>query len=286
MCPPRDLLFEKAFACQNVLQSKVAPSSWDIVWCHERCHKDALTVRRRNLQNAAHHVDGSLECFKKAAKFAVWLAEAEVEPERSAAPYVLFTDWREVKPCMEHLLSHHPVQKPLATIVHCESRVHFIRATAWMHTLGPEAGLVLVNDHLDLDNACSTKSFFSNLRQRLLGSAKVPKKFPATLREVHLTKDRNTATKTAMSKRLTEAVGPRPVTLEVAASEPLQDKSNHQHLMTSAPLGTLQPPMLLMLVPQPCTPQPCNAPLGVPEFGQLGHLEVLLKLAMPDHYDE
>lgn len=95
---------------------------------------------RSALGNAA-----PLVCLKKATKFANWCHRSEGQP------YVLLTDWREVKPCLAHLAAMPASRCPVLTIVYCddaEAKI-FTRAAAWARCLGPEAGTVRVVQDLE-----------------------------------------------------------------------------------------------------------------------------------------
>jgi len=102
-----------------------ATCPWRLVWCHERCHKQESEARRRLLSEAAREAGAHLMCHKKASTFAMWLAHTQ------RAPFVLLTDWREVKPCMEAVAQQPPHNQPALTVVLAELPRQFDRASAW-----------------------------------------------------------------------------------------------------------------------------------------------------------
>mmetsp|Transcript_90395 Transcript_90395/g.256013 ORF Transcript_90395/g.256013 Transcript_90395/m.256013 type:complete len:350 (+) Transcript_90395:82-1131(+) len=116
-------------------ESEVSTSpqcSWQIVWCHERSHKNEVAHRRKVLGDAARAAGASLVCLKKASKFDMWLAKAQ------RPPFVLLTDWREVKPCLQAASQEHLCNQPVFTVVLCEeSQKHFDRAANWAEGLPP-----------------------------------------------------------------------------------------------------------------------------------------------------
>jgi len=119
--------------------SSSTPCTWRLVWCHERCHKREAEPRRRLLAEAAKMAGASLICLKKAGKFAAWLAKDQ------RPPYLLLTDWREVKPCMQAAAREHVSNQPVFTVVLCEeSRRHFDRASTWAESLPARADPVHV----------------------------------------------------------------------------------------------------------------------------------------------
>lgn len=70
---------------------------WWLIWCHERSCKQENDGLRKTIGDLAEEHRGSLVCLKKAEKFAFWVSNAN----RQRLPYVLLTDWREVKLCMQ-----------------------------------------------------------------------------------------------------------------------------------------------------------------------------------------
>merc|ERR1719284_57455 len=89
-------------------------ASWQLIWCHERCHKHDCDGKRAIIVNAAEESQASPVCLKKAAKYAAWLEQAQ------RPPYALLTDWREVKPCLDAAKLHPPRNHPVFTVILCE----------------------------------------------------------------------------------------------------------------------------------------------------------------------
>jgi hypothetical protein len=50
-------------------------------------------------------------------------------------PYILLTDWREVKPCMQATQGNKPQKRPVFTLVMCEDGRQYSRATCWAQSL-------------------------------------------------------------------------------------------------------------------------------------------------------
>jgi len=78
---------------------------------------------------AVRDVGATLVCLKKAGKFASWLAYG---PQ---LPYILLTDWREVKPCMQAAAQERPKSRPTLTVVLAEMPQQFERASIWAQGL-------------------------------------------------------------------------------------------------------------------------------------------------------
>merc|ERR1719282_637821 len=95
--------------------------------------------------------------MKKASKFAAWLSEAQ------RPPFVLLTDWREVKPCTEAAALQSPQNRPAFTVVLAEGPRQFERASAWAQGFSLNTDPVHVCRDIGLP-----KAFFSVLVRRLL----------------------------------------------------------------------------------------------------------------------
>jgi hypothetical protein len=129
-----------------------------LVWCHERCHKQESETRRRAISKAAHDSGAVLICVKKATKFAAWLADGQRQP------CVLLTDWREAKPCLETAALQPPTNRPVATVVLCEQGQQFKRASAWTQTVSRDLGLVHVCQDAGSQNTILTELLACLLR--------------------------------------------------------------------------------------------------------------------------
>lgn len=142
---------------QNPTNSTNSTWTWRLVWCHERCHKQENEGLRRVLGDAARNAGASLVCLKKASKFAVWLRSAQ------RPPYVLLTDWRELKPCINTAKQVHISNQPTFTIVFCKDARHYERASAWAKSLPPRADPVHVCKDLTF-----LKAFLADLATRVV----------------------------------------------------------------------------------------------------------------------
>jgi len=140
---------------QNPTNSTNSTWTWRLVWCHERCHKQENEGLRRILGDAARSAGASLVCLKKASKFAVWLRSAQ------RPPYVLLTDWRELKPCINTAKQVHISNQPTFTIVFCKDARHYERACAWAKSLPPRADPVHVCKDLTF-----LKAFLADISKR------------------------------------------------------------------------------------------------------------------------
>jgi len=140
--------------------------SWQLVWCHERCHKRECDERRAAIKEAAREAGGMLVCIKKANKFAMWLAEAQRQP------FVLLTDWREVKPCTEAIADVRPQGRtgPSLTVVLAEEPRQFERASAWAQGFPPHVDPVHVCQDLGPPRAFIAK-LANSLRSRAATTA-------------------------------------------------------------------------------------------------------------------
>lgn len=111
---------------------------WRLVWCHERCHKQESVPRRQRLHQTASRGGGAVVCLKKAEKFAGWIGHGQ------RSPFVLLTDWREAKPCLQALASQAPECRPVCTVILAEDPKQFDRVSAWLDSLPPSPSPVRV----------------------------------------------------------------------------------------------------------------------------------------------
>jgi len=104
---------------------------WRLVWCHLRCHKQGHVEvhRRQAFEEATAAVGAALMCLRKAKQFEDWSSRP------GTMPYVLLTDWREVKQCMATLQGRSPQTRPVFTVVIAESSKQYMRATEWAQQL-------------------------------------------------------------------------------------------------------------------------------------------------------
>jgi hypothetical protein len=160
---------------------------WRIVWCHERVHKRELEAERKALSEAARNAGASLVCLKKASKFDIWLSRAR------RPPYVLVTDWREAKPCLQAASVHPEWQRPCLMVVAAEQRPLFERASQWVAALPPSGEVVRVRHDIGpardfvesaREHLCTRGGLSEEARQPLPvvtapASGKDPEQFPA-----------------------------------------------------------------------------------------------------------
>lgn len=153
--------------CQNVnadsdastaVSTEASLTSWNIVWCSERCYKAENDERRERLSELAQAAGATLVLLKKAHKFAAWLAKAQ------RPPYILLTDWREAKPSLQ-VAAQEPVHnQPVFSLVVCDDEEKaYERAKQWMEELPPRADPVHVVKEGGLN---VLKKFLANLGEK------------------------------------------------------------------------------------------------------------------------
>lgn len=156
-----------ADGCQNLnadsdastaVSTEASLTSWNIVWCSERCYKAENDERRERLTELAQSAGATLVLLKKNHKFAAWLAKAQ------RPPYILLTDWREAKPSLQ-VAAQEPVHnQPVFTLVVCdEEEKAYERARQWMEELPPRADPVHVIKESGLN---IVKQFLANLGEK------------------------------------------------------------------------------------------------------------------------
>lgn len=96
---------------------------------------------RKMLRRKAQQYGAELLCLKKAHMFQQWLS---VATER----YVLFTDWREVKHCIEAVALQGPEGRPMFTSVFCIDTKQQCRADHWVSTLAARTDPIYINGSL------------------------------------------------------------------------------------------------------------------------------------------
>jgi len=104
---------------------------WRMVWCYERCHKAENEIRRKGFAQEAAKIGAGLVMFKKAKQFNLWI-------QRAVRPiYILITDWREAQPCTQAISDHFSHNRPIMTIVLCDSHRQAGRALEWANNRAP-----------------------------------------------------------------------------------------------------------------------------------------------------
>jgi len=153
--------------CQNLnadsdastaVSTEASLTSWNIVWCSERCYKAENDERREKLTELAQSAGATLVLLKKAHKFAAWLAKAQ------RPPYILLTDWREAKPSLQ-VAAQEPVHnQPVFSLVVCDDEEKaYDRAKQWMEELPPRADPIHVIKEGGLH---IIKQFLANLGEK------------------------------------------------------------------------------------------------------------------------
>jgi hypothetical protein len=113
------------------------------------------------LKRQAQKYGAELVCLKKCHMFQQWLST-------SKEPYVLLTDWREVKHCIAAMDVQGPESGPIFTSVFCTDAKQQRRAERWVSTLAERKDPVYINGSLH----CAESTVKSLLLQasKLLGS--------------------------------------------------------------------------------------------------------------------
>lgn len=134
-----------AASCESVHceTKKRAKSVWRLVWCHDRYQQltRARTDRRKAFEEATAASDAELMYLRKACHFEAWCRR------QSTIPYILLTDWREAKPCMEVVVGLKAEQRPVFMVVICEVSRERTRATRWAQSLATDAATPLYIHH-------------------------------------------------------------------------------------------------------------------------------------------
>lgn len=112
----------------TLLEASPTGDRWQMLWCHERCHKAEMRWVSEQMHQMVAALGGLLQCFKKAQQFENWLARSP------KTDYVLLTDWREAKPCTD-CLAERPCMLPSMLIVLCGSMRQVARAKQWQLNL-------------------------------------------------------------------------------------------------------------------------------------------------------
>lgn len=134
------------------------PWAWHLVWCYERCHKEETAEKRAMLAQAAREAGAFLVCVKKAPQLAAWLKKTR------CPPFVLLTDWREVKPCLQAAAEDSGCGVPAFTIIVCQEQHTYERARNWVRRLPSGAGRVYV-----LRGLSTAKAFLTAMARRMVG---------------------------------------------------------------------------------------------------------------------
>lgn len=112
----------RSFAAKKARTQK---PSWNVVWCHEHCHKGKMHEMSLAMQGAAKEIRAAMVSLKKADRYMKWL---ETQHSR---PHVLITNWREVKPTVQGMADASSCAPPLCIVVLAESAIVLHRASEW-----------------------------------------------------------------------------------------------------------------------------------------------------------
>jgi len=143
---------------------------WTLVWCHERSLKQECKTLRKMLEHTAQKYGAKLACMKKSHMFRQWLSTTK-------EPYVLFTDWREVKQCVEVMDLQGPECCPIFTSVFCIDERQHCRAERWVSTLVARKDPIYINGSLPLAES-TVMSLLLQVSKVLRNDVQVPPILP------------------------------------------------------------------------------------------------------------
>jgi len=116
-------------APSNPCTTKVAGrEGWTLVWCYEGSYKMASVEYRSAFISIAGRSGGCFRCFRKAKQFDQWSLQ-------QTKPFILCTDWREAKPCVQAMTHQARQNWAHSTIVICANEKQKGRAESWLSKL-------------------------------------------------------------------------------------------------------------------------------------------------------
>jgi len=98
---------------------------WKLVWCHEWSKTPDTSELRQALSIHAKSMGARLVVLKKAKNFYDWATS-------NRNPYLLMTDWREVKHCFDVM---DKIRRPILTAVFCINETQRQKAQCWASKL-------------------------------------------------------------------------------------------------------------------------------------------------------
>lgn len=152
------------------MQAKMQ-AAWDIAWCHENCHRQAMSKSEMSgmLLQTCRDIRASLVHWKKATLYLTWQSQRQ-------RPHLLITCWREVKLIVQGLEEQETScssleARPVRILVLAESEIVLNRASDWAKRRTNFDITVLLDSAQgllrDLLVSCSEKMFEEPLHQAL-----------------------------------------------------------------------------------------------------------------------
>jgi len=132
---------ETAFSPRTPRSWQHVVARWTLVWCHEDFLTQECQPLREMLERRSQQYGAELVCMKKSHTFQQWLSTRK-------EPYVLFTDWREVKHCLAAMALQGPESRPIFTSVFCINVRQQYRAERWASTLAERRDPIYINESL------------------------------------------------------------------------------------------------------------------------------------------
>jgi len=127
-----------------------------MVWCYEKAHKRESMENRATLTAVAQRSGGFFRSFKKAKQFDKWSLT-------QTKPFILCTDWREAKPCLQTMTLQGQQNRALFTILVCATERQRGRAESWLCKLNQRRDPVHI-----VDDFCSIESMVPSLLPQAL----------------------------------------------------------------------------------------------------------------------
>eukprot|EP00930_Biecheleria_cincta_P008536 TRINITY_DN110004_c0_g1_i1.p1 TRINITY_DN110004_c0_g1~~TRINITY_DN110004_c0_g1_i1.p1 ORF type:complete len:240 (-),score=40.84 TRINITY_DN110004_c0_g1_i1:18-737(-) len=110
----------------------VDPAEWHCVLCYEHCFKEELSEQMLAIGKEVRGMGGTLVRKKKALKFKEWWLDT------CETPYILISDWREIKACFGYISNstRSKFQRPLRIYVVASPGKSFQKASSWAVATG------------------------------------------------------------------------------------------------------------------------------------------------------
>jgi hypothetical protein len=264
---------------------------------------------RRSLAHHAHQHGARLIPLKKAKNFVQWCSEA-------VNPYVLLTDWRETKPCIEALDRQGVNNRPIFTAVFCADTKQQKRVNQWVSSL-PERGdpIHVYPDIMSLDQTVPTL-LMQALQEVKSSNDTMKKNMQESLVSQHTRLMVNDVQEPPTSQQTCSTKDDKQASTTVPMIQPTMNDvpaSRVYGLKLSPPPAGMQPPHLLPLTQAPAAQQgahefcrqtklaskgpemqmPSIANGGVValariwnSFSSAAEIEHALIAAMPQHYED
>jgi len=112
-----------------------------MVWCEERCNKADQATYQQSIAKVSRRLGAHMVLIKKADKFNAWLQREK------RAPYALLSSWRELKPCINIVMSYPPEERPRQIVLLADQKHDFERASRWVAGAAPPVTITIMHKH-------------------------------------------------------------------------------------------------------------------------------------------